>query len=196
MRSDDLVEDRRFGPTSGVAIGCIGLAGCAVGAVAALKADTSSVGIGRALVAALVAVLVWCFMLRPRVVIGPDTLVLRNALSEWHVPLASIRSVVVRAITRVRTAEGKYDGVAVGRSVRAMMWEGHRDRRSVATPPPTKGPRHGDIIPDFLVEQILYAADNARDIGQAAGPVRRVWAVPELVLLGVLAVGLVIAFSV
>jgi hypothetical protein len=195
-KPDELADEQRFGPTSGVLIGWIGLVLCAVGVVASLQADRSPDGVGRALAVALLGVLIWCYMLRPRVVVGRTTVVLRNAVSEWHVPLASVQAVVVRAVTRIRTADGRYDGVAVGRPVRKMLRDSSSQPRGPASKPLQKGQIHGDVIPDFVVERILHSADSAREFGQPAGPVTRAWAVPELVLLVLLTVGMVVAFVV
>jgi hypothetical protein len=193
-KPDELEDEERFGPTSGVLIGWIGLALCAAGLVASVRVDHSADGVGRALAVALLGVLIWCYMLRPRVVIRRSTLVLRNAISEWHVPLASVQTVVVRAVTRVKTADGRYDGVAVGRPVRKMIRDSSSQPRGPASRPLQKGPSHGDVIPDFVVERIAHASDHAREFGQPAGPASRAWAAPEIALMLVLAVGMVIAF--
>jgi hypothetical protein len=154
--------------------------------------------------AAIFGVLVWCFMLRPRLVIRSAELELRNAFGSWHVPLASVRRVAVRAVTRVYTDERRFEGVAVGRPVRSLMRGRPARQETVGVPGfgasrlsqpaeatrPPKGQLDADMTADFVVEQILHAADRARAETTAAGTPARTWAWPELVLL----VALVVAF--
>jgi hypothetical protein len=204
--SADRGGDRRFTPTSGTAMGWLGVGVAAVVLVVVLVEDQSLSAVRFSLAVAISGLLVWCYLLRPRVVIGSDELELRNAFSSWHVPLADIRRVRVRAITSVHTDERRYDGVAIGRPVRAI-----RRGRSVKTshrvgfpgfgsavleePNPDPAARTGaslgaDQIADLVTEQILTAADAARAVGSEPGatgvPARRTWAVPELAALGVL----------
>jgi len=104
--STSAADDRRpFGPTSGTAPGWVGV-GLAVVAMSSALLSDHTIGATRfALGSAIFGLLVWCFMLRPRVVIGSSELELRNPFTSWHVPLASIRKVAVRAVTRVYTDE-------------------------------------------------------------------------------------------
>ncbi|HEY0905178.1 MAG TPA: hypothetical protein VGE14_14920 [Marmoricola sp.] len=201
-------DDVRFTPTSGTAIGWIGLA-VALGAAAWAVVDEPSVGAARwALALVILALVIWCFMLRPRIVVGTRQVELRNAFSSWHVPLASVRKVVVRAFTRLHTEDGRYDGVAVGRPIRSM-------RRGRTSSPPTvglpgvgavtlpegpdatnvdpKGHLDADMVADFVTERILERADRARTAAEGEPQrARRSWAVPELALLALLAVALAV----
>ena len=205
---------RSFRPTSGTAVGWTGVALATVGLVTALVGDHTLGGARFALAAAVFGLLVHCFMLRPRLVIGRTDLELRNPFASWHVPLAGVRRVVVRAVTRVYTDERRFDGVAVGRPARSLA-RGRPARQDTIGVPGfgasrltqpaestrlPKGQLDADMTADFVVEQILYAADRAR----AASPVpeagphapsgpARTWAWPELVLLVVLVVGLVLS---
>jgi hypothetical protein len=210
--SADRGGDRRFTPTSGTVMGWLGVGVAAVVLVAVLVDDQSLGAVRFCLAVAISGLLVWCYLLRPRVVIGSDQLELRNAFSSWHVPLADIRRVRVRAITSVHTDERRYDGVAIGRPVRAI-----RSGRSVKTshrvgfpgfgsavlddpnPNPARGKGESlgaDQIADLVTEQILAAADAARAGGPEPGgtgvTARRTWAVPELVALGLLALAFVV----
>ncbi len=156
-----------------------------------------------AVVAAVFGLLVWCFMLRPRVVLGPAEVELRNAFSSWHVPLAGIRRVMVRAITRLDTDAGAFDGVAVGRPLRTLT------RRPPPAPKvglPGLGPElrpwrrvasrrdsaetslDANALADFMVERVLEAAERARERGEPVGTPRRSWARLELGGLVVLTV--------
>ena len=198
--SGDQGGDRRFTPTSGTVVGWCGLAVVAGVIAFVLLDDRSLVSIRFALAIAIFGVLVWCYMLRPRLVIGVSEVELRNAFSSWHVPLAQVRRVAVRVVTRVYTDDGRYDGVAVGRPIRSMR--GGRSRSAVrlpglnpsfmigSEPPATRSQRgnlNADGVADFVTEQILLAADRARSEGSHGGTPRRTWARAELAGLAVLA---------
>ena len=199
---------RSFRPTSGTAVGWTGVALATVGLVTALVGDHTLGGARFALAAATFGLLVHCFMLRPRLVIGRTDLELRNPFASWHVPLAGVRRVVVRAVTRVYTDDDRrYDGVAVGRPVRSMVRGKHGRQASVGVPglgasritedaSATRVPRgqlDSDMVADFVVEQILLAADRAREASEPVRTPTRSWAWPELSVLTALVVALVVS---
>ena len=199
-------EVRRFHPNSGTAAGWVGVVLAAI-AVAAVLVDGRSVGDLRfGLVASVFGLLVWCFMLRPRVVLRRTEVELRNAFSSWHVPLADVRRIMVRAITRIHTDDRHFDGIAVGRPLRTLT------RRPPSAPKvglpglgqsmalgaggePAQPANQLDsnAVADFLVERVLEAADRARESGQPAGPARRTWAWLEVGALVALVVALVVS---
>lgn len=193
--STDRAGHHRFPPTSGVAAGWIGVALSVAAVVTALVSDPSRNGVRFAFAAGAFGVLVWCFMLRPRVVIGPRLLELRNAFSSWHVPLVEVRRVSVRAITRVYTEERRFDGVAVGRPVRAMIRPQVRPG-DVADIVASRDQLDSDLVADFVTDQILIAADRARAEDQGSVAAVRTWALLELAALGLLLSGLVLSFVV
>ena len=200
-------EERRFHPTSGTAIGWLGL-GLAGVAVVAVAYDGLSVSGARfAAASALFGLLVWCFMLRPRVVLGPTEVELRNAFSSWHVPLAGIRRVMVRAITRLDTDAGAYDGIAVGRPLRTLTKRPPPPPKvglpglgqSSALAPGGEPAQHrnqldANAVADFMVERVLEAAARAREAGQPTGTPRRSWAWLEIGGLVALAITLLVTF--
>jgi hypothetical protein len=199
--------ERRYTPTSGLFTGWLGLCLAAVVLVAVLLDDHTSRGTRVAFLAAVGGLLVWCFMLRPRLVIGSTEVELRNAFGSWHVPLAAVRRVSVRAVTRVHTDERRYDGVAVGRPVRSLMRARPQRQRSIGVPGLggrrmnedvdaariPKGQLDADMVADLVVEQLLTLADRARESGQQPEPPRRSWAWVELTLLVLLVAGLVVS---
>jgi len=200
-------EERRFHPTSGTAMGWIGVALAAIAVVAVLYDGPSVSGARFALAAALFGLLVWCFMLRPRVVLGRTEVELRNAFSSWHVPLASVRRVMVRAITRVSTDDAHFDGIAVGRPLRTLTRRtppapkvglpGLGQSAALAAggePAQPRGQLDVNAVADFLIERVLQAADRARESGHAPGTPRRTWAWIELATLAALVIGLVVTF--
>ena len=203
----DGAEERLFRPTSGTGVGWAGIVLAAV-ALGSVVFGSHSLGAVRFGLATLIfALLVWCFMLRPRVVVGTTDLELRNPFHSWHVPLAGIRRVAVRAVTRVYTDERRFDGVAVGRPARSLMPGRPARQQSLGVPgfgatrigeDPNasrvpKGQLDPDMTADFVVEQILFAADRARENAQEPGTPTRTWAWPELGLLLVLVGGFVVS---
>lgn len=198
---------QRFSPTSGVVSGWlgVGLATIMVGSV--VLGDHTRSGLRFALAAAGFGLLLWCFMLRPRLVIGDAELELRNPFSSWHIPLAEVRRVSVRAVTQVFTGdERRFDGVAIGRPARSLVRGGRPPSTRLLGMPgrslpvaeePTSSRRSTSLTPnamaDFVTEQILHAADRARSAPTSPGVPRRSWAWPEIVVLAVLAVALVLS---
>jgi hypothetical protein len=207
-------DDRRFAPTSGTGAGWCGLALAAFALVVVLGDDRSLASIRFALAVAIFGLLVWCYMLRPRIVIGSVEVELRNAFSSWHVPLADVRRVAVRAVTRVYTDDARFDGVAVGRPVRSLRGGRTSTKRPVglagmgatftmddnATPKRPQGTLDADGVADFVTEQLLLAADRARSEtrddgvhdGAHDGAPHRSWARFELAGLVLLVAGLVV----
>jgi hypothetical protein len=181
----------------------------AVIAVGAVLLDDRTLGGARlALVATIFGLLMWCYMLRPRVVIGSSELELRNAFSSWHVPLPAIRKVAVRAVTLVYTDDRRFDGVAVGRPVRTLVRGRTVPQRSLGVPGfgatrisegadasrQPKGQLDPNTYADFVTEQVLAHAERAREAAPEPEPGagRRSWAWPELVGLVVLVCGLAV----
>lgn len=203
--------ERRFHPTSGTAIGWLGIALAVLAVVVVALDDLTVRGVRFALVAVAFGVLVWCFMLRPRLVIGRTEVELRNALSSWHVPLERIRTVSVRAITRITTDDGSYDGIAVGRPMRTLRHlPNTKPARigipglgiSIAEPAPAdrsmrrRTQLDANAIADFAVERILEAAEEARTASTPARTPRRRWAWIEIAALAAVVVALVVTLVV
>lgn len=202
----DSIPEQRFGPTSGVVSGVAGLLVCAAVIGLAVADGLGTISVRVVLGALAGAVLVWAFMLRPRIVIeqGGRTLLLRNAFVDRRVPLAAVKVVGVRAVTRIETEDARFDCVAVGRPLRKAV------RRGAGPFGTLQGqwgstPQSAHDVPrqitemsthDLMTEQVLYAADQARMHGYPDAPVERKPAVPELVLLGVFLVALAVSFFV
>ncbi|RNL62987.1 hypothetical protein EFK50_14820 [Nocardioides marmoriginsengisoli] len=202
----DSVPAQRFGPTSGTVTGVLGLVLCAGAAAALLVDDVSAAHVRTVLVLLAVAVLIWAFMLRPRVLIEPaGTLLLRNGFTDWRIPLASVTDVEVRAVMTVRTSDdGRYQGAGVGKSVRQLA-RANRPATGggffrLGPPPAPEAP--GKPKPtdqsdaDFAAAQVLAAAQRARDLGLAEGPGFRLYAVLEIVAFAAAVLAAVIAFVV
>ncbi len=171
-----MAQQQTYGPNSGTVAGWVGVVLAAVVVTLVAINERSEDGLRTGLAVALVGVVVWCYLLRPRIKVRPPILLLRNAFADWEIPLASVEEVTVRTVTGVYTAERRYDGIAVGRTVRSIL-------RSQAG-------GTGDETADLMTAQIMRAAASARERGEETGPARRTPAYPELVVLSLLAAAL------
>src|SRR5262249_2232405 len=78
--------------------------------------------------AVLGAVILWMSPVRPRVWGQDHPLVLRNMVSTWYLPLASIEEVAVRQVMAVRAGGQRYVCAGVGRSLREALKGSSADR--------------------------------------------------------------------
>jgi hypothetical protein len=174
-----------FRPTAGTVMGTAGLAAAAVVVVVALVTDQSATGIRVALVAALVGVLIWMVLLRPRVTAYADTLVLHNMASDTFLPLAGIESAAVGLTLHVWVDGRRYTCPGIGRSTRSMM---RAQRRGAVT----TGEEDYASFVESTIEGLARSAQ--RDLRGDPSPVRREWAVRELAALAVLTLALAVSF--
>lgn len=174
-----------FKPTSGTILGFVGLAIAGLVVVLVLLGERSVMGLRTALGAALVALFIWMVLLRPRVTAYAETLVLRNMASDVHVPLAAIDDVAVRHTLNVHVDDQRYSCPGIGRSTRSMVRAQHGGGRS----------SEQDYVAfvETTIEELSRAA--RRDHRGEPVPVRRRWAVPELVVGGVLVVAMALTFA-
>ncbi|WP_028653926.1 hypothetical protein [Nocardioides sp. J54] len=125
----------------------------------------------------LAAVLMWAVLLRPAVVLHPGELELRNVLHSRFIPYPLMTDVQVKQVTVVEVGDERFVGAGLGRSRGTM--------RSDAKAGP-------DITADhsigWLVEEKVRRRMNPHDPVADPGPVRRVWALPEVGAIAVLAV--------
>lgn len=181
---------RRFGPTNGGMTGWGGLVLSGAFLLVVLWQDRHDhwglahwpvlVGV------LLIALLLWATMLRPRILIGTERVLLQGSFRDVELPLVSITDVAIGAFTRISLGEQVYSSPAVGRGR-------HRPPR----PPraaeqaeqvggrPSAPPRMGEA--DAFESALDRAIEQATLAGAPADPVRRSWAVPELA--GVLVLG-------
>ncbi len=165
--------------------GVVGLGVCAVVVGLELADDLTVTSVRVAIGAAEAAVLLWAYLLRPRVILeaGGAALVLRNPLSSWRIPLDSVRTVVVRTVTTVKTDDARYDAVAVGYPLRTLVRELRGGGRGPEDAP--RIPRHDEQA--VMTDAILAAADSARRLGVSGPPASRSYAVVEIGLFAVAA---------
>jgi hypothetical protein len=183
-----------FKPTSGRLLGSLGLV-LVFGLIGLLVADGLQ---GSEVVVVLgfacLGVVIWVALLRPRVGLSGEELLLRNPVSDVLIPLVAIESVVLRQVLAVRVGERRYMSAALGRTLRTL-------RTTTGINPQ---PAHNYC--DFAEERIRQRMEDARalsgitlrsveQLALAAG-VRRSWAWPELVALVVTAGGVLVALVV
>jgi hypothetical protein len=190
---------QKFRPTNGTVTGWGGLVAAALAAVLAAVTEPNLLGLRVVLGAALGGVLVWVVLLRPRAAAYRDTLVLRNQLSDLHLPLVRVEAVAVRHALNVWVGEQRYVCSGIGRSTRSMMKTRGRGPMAVLGLEQTDDRmglgQIGEIgssgeYAAFVEERIVDLARSARRDLQDTDPppVRRVWAVRELSALAVLGV--------
>lgn len=201
----DAAKEPVYGPTSGQVSGWLGIGGALAIAIISVSHGLSHVDVVLALAMLFTATLIWAFMVRPRVVLGSEELVLRNAVVDYWVPYAAIRRIVVRSVTQVWVDERRLVGIGVGRGRKTMMTSRAgqpRARmfgaRAYETPSEQTRRRRGlDLsqLADLLEEQVMRRANDASvQPGSSTGPgVRRVAAKPEIAALAVTLAALVLA---
>lgn len=186
-----LVDEPALGPTSGTVSGWFGIV---LGLVVLVVALTDrSFGDTPVLVSAslLGIALVWTLLLRPRIVLRRDAMVLRNGFVDHVVPWGLVDGVTVRSVTHVHVGERRYVGTAVGRSTVRMVRD-ERQARTGSEPVPPGAVAAGANLPDFLEARV---AERLRDATRGEGRVRRLVAWPEVVLVALPAVALVVALA-
>ena len=189
---------RTFGPTTGVVTGWLGLAIVAVVVVLTLLEDRTLVGLRVVLGALVCGLVLWCYLLRPRVVLERDRLELRNAFSTVRIPWLRVGEVLVRTVTRVYVGEKAYVGTAVGHSARSLIRASRRERRTLVAEPVQTKHAVDQPLPSLIEEAIRERADRAHEVAAPdadRGQVSRRWAAPELAALAVLVVAFAVSFA-
>ena len=187
--AEDHVE--YFKPTSGQIIGSVGIIfGLAVIVVTLFDGMHGS-DPAVILATSFLGILVWAAMLRPRVGVSQEMLVMRNMVTEVRIPLAAIEEMALRQVLAVRVGDRRFESPAIGRSLRSIVKHGN------APPDPVAN------YPDFVEERIRARMEGARERSGIAmksddqvalgSDVRLAWAWPELVGLVVTGLGFVVA---
>jgi hypothetical protein len=136
-----------FPPNSGVLTGWLAVAFGLAGMVWAGTSMHDVVGVRVGLGSALLVVVAYAFMLRPRIKVSDGVLLLVNPLEDVSMPLSVVDRVLVRSTTKVYVGEKKYTAVAVGRKVRHMAGNNR--------------PRP-DQIPDLLEEWVYQLVKDSK----------------------------------
>jgi hypothetical protein len=187
---------QKFKPTHGTVLGYLGLVVAALVVLALLTTEPGLTGVRWSLGIAIAAVLVWAVMIRPRATAYDETLVLHHALSDTHLPLAQIDTVVVRQMLNVWIGEHRYLCAGIGRSTRKLLKSRSRGPMAgLGLRQADDHPGMGDVADfgsgadyaTFVETRIEDLARSAKRDRQSEPPrVRRTWAVPELTALAVL----------
>lgn len=186
-----------FGPTSGVIAGVLGI-GCGALVVVLTIVHGVDAAAWPYIAGGLFAIAVcWALLLRPRVVLGADELVLRNVVSDYRIPYARIGDFFVRTTTVAVVDDHKYVGLGVGRGMREMTRTRRvasdpltRTRGVLPEPEKTRHPGASHSAADQLEDQM---AQRLKDPAPSERGVRRTPAIPEIAALAVTAAGLVLA---
>lgn len=134
----------------------------------------------------LAGVLVWAILLRPAILLHRDELELRNVLHSRFVPFARITSVQINQMTVVEVDEDRFIGSGFGRTRLTI-------NRDAKAGPGAPSEQHSV---GWLVEEKIRRRMKPHDAVSDPGEVRRTWALPEIVAIGVLAaVTLVVALA-
>ena len=126
MSSGVLVE--RFSPTVGRWMGVFGVSGLLLAALLTVWLGQSAAAVVACVVLLWGALVVHIALVRPTVHAYDDHLLLRNMLRDVEVPWHLIDDVAVRQTTQVYVGAQVHHGIAIGRSVRQMVKEHHRER--------------------------------------------------------------------
>lgn len=181
-----------FKPTSGTVLGVTGLVVAAMVVVLVLIGERSTLGLRTALLAALVGVLTWMVLLRPRVRVYDATLVLRNLAGDVHIPLARVDDVTVRHTLNVWVDEDRYSCPGIGRSTRSMIRSAGGGPAGLSGPAASAGNQDYVTFVETTIEELARSA--RRDARAEPPPVSRRWAVPELAAAAALLAALVLSF--
>lgn len=182
-KTSNNAREFNFPPSSGVLTGwlavLLGIGGTVWALVSIGSMDDQVVAFRFAIGSALLVVVGYAFMLRPRIKVTDGVLLLVNPLEDITMPLSIVDKVLVRSTTKVYVDQRKYTAVAVGRKVRHMAGNNR--------------PRP-DQVPDLLEEWVYQLIKDAKlEPSSPDAAVRRtpVWWL--IVPLAVLAVALVVS---
>lgn len=187
----------RFRPTSGQFLGWTTVALCAALAGWAALTVPTLLGLRLVLGAGLVGVVTYLTQLRPRAVLYPSRLVLRNTFRDASVPLRLVDEVGIGRTLSVFVGDRRYVCIGIGRSLRKVMGRGKGsgpasligfDRLEAyhdgQTPP---SPDQTSMDYDtFVVTRIEAQVEEAKQLApRNDGSPREVWAWPGIATLAV-----------
>ena len=174
----------RFRPSGGTLSGYVGIGLVLVLGGYVVLSEPSVGSVRVALGLAILALLFWVSLVRPRANVHPETLVIRNMFRDAHIPLAAIDLVGVRQTLDVWVDDKRYTCIGIGHTLRDVR---RIDRSTAGAPPRATG------YPGLVAARIESLAQAARYDATEPGPVRHEWAWPEVVLLAALVVGFVVS---
>lgn len=194
----------RFKPTGGHVLGYAGVAVAlfTIGYVAV--AAHSQTGLRIALGAAFFGVVVWVTQIRPRATAYRRHVVLKNALSDTHVPLAHVDDVVMGQTLNIWVGEQRYVCIGIGHSLREdIKSRRRRDAGSLGTSrfseltlmaDRASNDERASTYQTFVVTRLAELVEQAKkEPAPAPEAPRHVWAWPEVAALGVTGLAFVVS---
>lgn len=204
------VRSEKFARNGGTGIAVLGLL-VVLGFLVGWAVDVDDVPLWVPAVALLGGLVLYVSVLRPRVAIEGDELVLRNMFSDVHVPLATVEEVAVQQVLAVRAGEKRFVCAGAGKSLRTVMkGSALQKARTQATsltgeltPDIERGMDYGDYI-ETRIRQGIKDERSRLGISSVFSPeaealrtrIRRDWAKPELAALAVTVAFLLVALLV
>ena len=174
----------RFRPSGGTLSGYVGIGMVLALGLYLLVAEPGATSVRIALGLAILALLFWVSLVRPRVEAHPRTLVIRNMFRDAHIPLAAIDVVGVRQTLDVWVDDRRYTCIGIGHTLRDIRRLDKSGSAAAGTQPKS--------YPGLVASRVESLAQAARYDERDPGPVRHRWATLEVALL----VALVLAFAV
>ena len=193
----------RFKPTTGIFVGWAGLLTAAFAVAYVAIYVHNIVGLRVGLAALFVAVVVWVSQLRPRATAYPDSLHLRGALRDAHLPYVLIDEVALGQTLNIWVGERRFVCIGIGKSLGTDIRQRAKKERQGSMLGSSRLHEFSEkaemAAPDqtamdyqtFVVTRIEELVEQARKEMKRRGgsadslQVTRPYAVPELVALAV-----------
>jgi hypothetical protein len=131
----------------------------------------------------ILMVFAYCGLIRPSVTLSPETILLRNHLRDREIPWNQVSGADVADILRIHTDAGRFRAPGV----QLVMRDLRKQRVGVRKVAPESSLSRADLV----VGRIEAHMDQYGAVD--GGPVQTRWALPELAILGVLAVVAIVA---
>jgi hypothetical protein len=176
-------ESEQYLSASNRITGAIVLVIGALGLLDVLLEWRTATGLLVASIIAMLMVLAYVGLVRPSVTLSPEHVLLRNHLRDHRIPWSQVTGVDVTDILRVHAGDARFRAPGV----QLVM----RDLRKQRVGGRKLGSENSISKADFVVNRIETHQEQYAQKSQ--GDVVTGWAVPELALLGVLAVIAVVA---
>jgi hypothetical protein len=208
---DDERVLERFKPTTGMFIGWAGMAVAAFALVYVVISVHTVVGLRIGIGALFAAALIWSTQLRPRVTAYTRDLHLLGSLRDARVPYVAIDQVTLGQTLNVWVGERRFVCIGIGKSLAADVKQrakkenqgsllGKSRMRELSDKADLAGLDQTAMdYQTFVVTRIEELVDQAKRQRKLAGdtgeppPVRRPYAVPEIVALAVTALAFVVS---
>lgn len=172
---------RPYGPSQGVVLPIVAILGCAVGMVIVLANSPSPRDLPLLIGLLLIGWIVHLVMIRPRIFLSDELLILQGAVLDREIPISSVTRVLIGNYTKISTTQGSYTSAAISRRLRGREARGWSRGNELS---------QADLFEADL--NALLQRESSRPLVEK-GILNR-WAWPELGIL--LGLGLSVALSV